>query len=126
MTPSVSSILAPLDPHWDRIIRRPLSRGDVDDLQRQVGLPVPAPLKDFLMAVGLFQDLTYWQASPFEVFDSPARMESSRQFLCDVLPPKHHDLFPFGDDGAGNVFCLPTGRDVPCRLHFVDHQTRKV
>src|SRR5262245_36846480 len=48
MTPSVLSILAPLDPYWDRIIRRPLSSGEVDDLQRQVGLAVPGPLKDYL------------------------------------------------------------------------------
>src|SRR5262245_23795357 len=99
MTPSVASTLRPLNEHWDRIIRRPLSSGEVDELQRQVGLPVPGPLRDYLMSVGLFQDLTFWGASPFEVHDSPAQIVSARQFLCDPLPPKHHDLFPFGHDG---------------------------
>jgi hypothetical protein len=126
MGQSIQDILAPLEPYWDRIIRRPMSSKDVAELERQVGLKVPAPLRDYLLAVGLFQDLTCWEASPFEVYESPAEFVSARKFLCEILPLKKQDLFPFGDDGAGNVFCLPTGADEPCRIHFIDHETGKI
>jgi hypothetical protein len=125
MTPSVREILAPLDPHWDRIIRTPLSTTEVDDLERQVGLPVPAPLRDYLMEVGLFQDLT-WGTSSIEVYESISQFVSGREFLSTLLPPKYADLFPFGGDGAGNEFCLPTVGGTPFRIHFVDHETAKV
>jgi hypothetical protein len=72
MSSSIRDILAPLDPHWDRIIRRPLSSKEVDDLEKQVGLPVPAPLRDYLKAVGLFQDLTCWDVSSIEVYERPS------------------------------------------------------
>jgi hypothetical protein len=78
------------------------------------------------LAVGLFQDLTSGKASPFEVYDSPAQIVSAREFLRELLPPNGQDLFPFGDDGAGNVFSLPTGANGPCQFHFVDHETRKI
>jgi hypothetical protein len=126
MHPSIPDILAPLDPYWDRIIRQPMTRTDVAKLERQVGLTVPVPLRDYLMAVGLFQDLTCWGVSPIEVYDRTSQFVSTRQFLCEILPPQKQDLFPFGDDGAGNVFCLPIADDVPCRIHFVDHESRKV
>jgi hypothetical protein len=125
MTPSIHGILTPLDPHWDRIIRNPLSAVEVDDLERQVGLPVPAPLREYLMEVGLFQDLT-WGTSSIEVYDSVSEFVSAREFLSTLLPPKHADLFPFGGDGAGNEFCLPTTEGASCRIQFVDHETRKV
>lgn len=87
---------------------------------------MPTPLRDYLITVGLFQDLTCWNASSIEVYDRPSQFVDSRQFLCEILPPKKQDLFPFGDDGAGNLFCLPTALDVPCRIHFVNHETCKV
>jgi hypothetical protein len=125
MTPSIREILAPLDLHWDRILRSPLSAAEAGDLERQVGLPVPAPLREYLMEVGLFQDLT-WGTSSIEVYDSVSEFVSAREFLSTLLPPKHADLFPFGGDGAGNEYCLPTADDAPCRIQFVDHETRKV
>jgi hypothetical protein len=126
MGQSIKDILAPLEPHWDRIIRQPMSSKEVADLERQVGQKAPAPLRDYLMAVGLFQDLTSGKVSPFEVYDSPARIVSARTFLCELLPLGKQDLFPFGDDGAGNTFCLPTGTEGPCQFHFVDHETKKI
>ncbi|QDU11048.1 SMI1/KNR4 family protein [Gimesia aquarii] len=126
MTISVQDILSPLDPYWDRIIRQPMSSEAVDDLEQQVGHPMPAPLRDYLMAVGLFQDLTNWNTSSIEVYDRPSQFINTYQYLCKILPPEKQDFFPFGDDGAGNVFCLPTAADVPCRIHFLDHETRKL
>ena len=126
MRPSIQDILAPLAPHWDRIVRRPMSGKEIDDLGRLVGLPVPQPLREFLEEVGLFQDLTWWQASAIELYDAPTQFVSAREFLSRILPPKAADLFPFGGDGAGNIFCLPSADGVPCRIHFVDHETGKV
>jgi hypothetical protein len=122
----VQEILAPLEPYWDRIVRQPLSSAVVDDLEREVGLPLPGPLRDYLMSVGLFQDLTCWNASSIEVYEHASQFIHTRRFLCEVLPPKQQDFFPFGGDGAGNVFCLPAGANVPCRIHFLDHETRKL
>lgn len=126
MSTIIKEILSPLDPHWDRIIRRPMSTKEIKDLQKLVGVPVPELFRDYLAQVGLFQDLTSWGSSPIEMYTSPAEFASARQFLSDFLKPSAPELFPFGGDGAGNEFCLPTDPTVPCRIHFFDHETGKV
>jgi hypothetical protein len=103
-----------------------MPRKEIDRLQKQVGVPAPAPLRDYLTEIGLFQDLTGWDVTDIEVYESPEEFVLARQFLADILPAKKDAFFPFGDDGAGNVFCVPATDDVPCRIHFVDHETRKV
>ena len=125
MLPTVSQLLEPLERHWDRIVRTPLSAAQVEELERQVGLPVPAPLREYLLAVGLFQDLT-WGTSSIEVYDSTAEFASTRAFLTGLLPPKHAGLFPFGGDGAGNVYCVPSQAEAGTRIYFVDHENGKV
>jgi hypothetical protein len=70
--------------------------------------------------------LTWREASSIEVYDDPSEFVSARQFLSQLLPANTVKLFPFGGDGAGNVFCLPSADGVPCRIHFVDHETAKV
>jgi hypothetical protein len=124
MSHSIQDILAPLDSHWDRIIRRPLSAKEVDKLQRRVGLPLPAPLRAYLMQVGLFQDLTCGQ--PIEVYDDFEDFVVGREHLAQILPGRKDEFFPFGLDGADNVFCLPVDAKAPCRIHFVDHETGKI
>jgi hypothetical protein len=52
MSVSIQEILAPLNPHWDRIIRQPMSAGEVDGPQRQVGASMPEPLRDYLRQGG--------------------------------------------------------------------------
>jgi len=126
MTPTIQEILAPLDPHWDRIIRQPMSAREVDALQRQVGISMPEPLRNYLRQVGLFQDLTWWETSSIEVYEQPSEFIAAREFLLKILPAKKAELFPFGGDGAGNIFCLPLADDMPCRIHLVDHETAKV
>lgn len=124
MTTPIPDILAQLDPYWDRIIRRPLSVKEIKDLEKAIGLPAPTPLREYLQTVGLFQDLTNWQASPIEVYESMDQITSARQFLCKHT--KYQDFFPLGDDGAGNIYCLPTAGESLCRFHLVDHETGKV
>ena len=86
MTHSINEILAPLDGHWDQILRQPMSGKEVRDLERQVGLSVPVPLRDYLLQVGLFQDLTAYGVSSIEVYDSIANFVSAREFLSQLLP----------------------------------------
>jgi len=95
-------------------------------LQKRVGLQAPTPFRDYLMEVGLFQDLTWGGPSPIELYDEPSEFVLARKFLQDILPSNKAEFFPFGDDGAGNVYCLPAGDKTPCRIHFVDHETAKV
>jgi hypothetical protein len=121
---NVPEILQTLDPYWDRIIRSPFSQQDVDELESSAGTSLPEPLKVFLLTVGLFQDLTHWGASSIQVYESVRELIAARQFLCDLLPAKNHDLFPFGDDGAGNMYCLSTGGDD--WIYLVDHETGKI
>jgi hypothetical protein len=125
MSRSIPEILAPLEPHWDRIIRTPMSDAEIDDLGRRVGLAVPGALREYLAAVGLFQDLT-WGTSDIEMFTKLEEFVSTREFLTGLLPPKYANLFAFGGDGAGNAYCLPAGEDASTRICFVDHETRKV
>jgi hypothetical protein len=60
------------------------------------------------------------------VFDSVPDFVSAREFLTELLTPTHAGLFPFGGDGAGNLYCVPPTDVLTCRIHFVDHETAKV
>jgi len=126
MNKTVAEILTPLDPLWDRIIRRPMSETEIDDLSNLVGLPVPKEFRDYLRHVGLFQDLTHWNVSSIEMFEKPEEFSSARAFLTETLIHPQPDLFPFGGDGNGNLFCLPSDEGKICSIHFVDHGTGKV
>ena len=124
MALSIKGILAPLDPYWDRIIRRPMSDKECGFLERQVGLPAPAPFRDFLMQVGLFQDLIEDVAPHIRMHESSAEFASARKFVSSL--PKCGDLLPFGTDDAENDCCLPPADARSCRIHVVDHETAKV
>jgi hypothetical protein len=125
MPSKIQEILAPLDPHSDRIIRTPLSDEEVAEIEGEAEVTIPPPFREYLQHVGLFQDLT-WGASPFEVLDRPDDIVSGSRFLRELLAGKHDDLLPFGHDGAGNYFALATDGGEPYRIHFVDHETGKV
>ena len=124
--PSIREILTPLEAHSDRIIRTPLTSEQVDHLERELALTIPACFREYLLQVGLFQDLSYWGASPFQLSDRTQHIIDDRRFLRELLAGKHDDLLPFGHDGAGNYFALATSGGEPYRIHFVDHETRKV
>jgi SMI1 / KNR4 family (SUKH-1) len=106
-------------------MRRPMSPKEVAKLEKQVGLPMPEPFRDYLLELGLFQDLTRWEVSPIEVYEDASDFVAARRFLSELLP-RETQLFPFGGDGAGNVYCLPTGKGTSCRIQFVDHETEKI
>jgi hypothetical protein len=122
MTRSVQDILAQLDQYWDRIVRRPMSPAEIDDLEKRVGLSAPAPFRDYLSRVGLFQDLTWGVSSEIEVFDKPAEFAKEREFIADILGPRGRELFPLGHDGAGNIYALGRLPSGACHICFVDHE----
>jgi hypothetical protein len=126
MSKSVREILAPLDPFWDRIVRRPLTEDDVQTLEQQVGLPVPPPLRDCLLSVGLPRDITAGEDSPIEVFEWPEEMAREHRFICELLGVPHSELFPFGHDGAGDIYALGGPSEEGWPIHYVDHETREV
>lgn len=103
-----------------------MSEAEVEDLASRVGLQVPPPLREYLLCIGLFQDLTHGGASNFEVFDTPQQFVQEREFLSEVLTPAQHDLFPFGGDGSGNVFAVSSSSKDGYPIYFVDHETGKV
>jgi len=125
MSKSVQEILALLDPHWDRIVRRPLTEDEVRALEDRVGLAVPPPLRDYLLNIGLFQDLTPGEDQSIEVFERPDEFADNYKSLCTILSSPSSRLFPFGHDGAGNVYALGDSSGDGWPIHFIDHETRK-
>jgi len=126
MTSPIHEILSPLQSHWDRVVRRPMSKEQIDELQQQLDVKIPELFKDYLGEIGLFQDLTSWGNSAIELYEQTNQFVSARAFLVEQVKPKTPELFPFGHDGAGDVYGLPTDPDVPCRIHFFDHEAGKV
>ena len=126
MNRTVAEILTPLDPHWDRIVRRPMSDAEIDALGELAGLSVPSKFRDYLSHIGLFQDLTYWDASDIQMYEKPSEFVSAREFLLEAFDPPLPHLFAFGEDGAGNLFCLPPEDGEACPILFADHETLEI
>jgi len=100
---------------------RPLTAGEISDLERQVGLVAPSAFREYLDQVGLFQDLTH-AASDYEVFDRVQEFVQARQFLQKNFDESATMLFPFAGDGAGDVI---GAREIEGEtlLFFADHET---
>jgi hypothetical protein len=106
------------------LVRRPFSDQKLAELERQVGVRAPASIRAWLTHVGLFQDVTRHRDSEFSVLEREADVVNSRQTILDLLGKTGIDLFPFGDDGAGDPVAVrssPTGDE----LVLVDHETGK-
>jgi hypothetical protein len=103
-----------------------MSHPELDDLEYKVGLRIPPPLREYLSHIGLFQDLTYGHASSIEMFDTLSDFVKGRQFLSEILKPARPELFPFGHDGSGNIFALPSVPEDSWEIRFIDHDTGKM
>jgi|SRR5450432_4171708 len=122
--PSYEQLLAPLD-KTAGLVRRPLSASEIQSLEKKLGLEAPPAVRAWLTAVGFFQDLTHFDDSDFNLFETPDEVIENRRFILHVLGQSGADLFPFGDDGAGNVIAVRRGSDGEDNLIFLDHETRQ-
>jgi hypothetical protein len=116
-------ILAKLD-DAPSLVRRPLPASEIDALEREVGVKMPAGVRAWLSKVGLFEDISTVDAGDFELHTKPDDLVDSRQYILELLEDGGKDLFPFGHDGAGDEIAVRTnsgGHDV---IMFVDHETR--
>lgn len=125
MADSVRSVLSRLEPISHNVILTPLREDEIRALEAAVGLPLPSCAREYFRIVGLFQDFTDYEASEYEVFDNLEQFRESRQFLVKNFGPAASNLFPFADDGAGNIVAVaeePGGG----ALFFADHEMHKI
>jgi hypothetical protein len=102
-----------------------LSEQELDSLEQQVGLPMPSELREYYSLVGLFQDLTSYGGSEYEVHEHAEDLTLSRKFLVENIGGKGASLFPFAGDGAGDEIAVAVV-DGELKLFFADHETRKI
>jgi len=125
MPSPIKAILDRLDPVKDFVIRRPLSEQEMESLEQQVGLPIPAELREYFSLVGLFQDLTSYGGSEYEVHERVRDLTLSRKFLVENIGGKGARLFPFAGDGAGDEIAVGEV-DGKLKLFFADHETLEI
>lgn len=125
MIESVRTNLARLEPIKDRVFRSPMAEEELTALERDVGMAIPTCVREYLRLMGLRQDLTSDETSEFVVFDRKEEFRMMRQFLLKHFGDAAAPLFPFGDDGAGNVIAVVEGKEC-CRMVFADHETERI
>ena len=125
MSSSIKAILDRLDPVKDFVIRRPLTEQELESLEQQVGLPIPDELREYFSLVGLFQDLTSYGGSEYEVYERVGDLTLGRKFLVEIIGGKATSYFPFAGDGAGDEIAV-ADVDGELKLFFADHETRKI
>jgi len=125
MSSSIKAILDRLDPVKDFVIRRPLTEQELESLEQQVGLPMPAELREYFSLVGLFQDLTSYGGSEYEVHERVKELTLGRKFLVEIIGGKATTFFPFAGDGAGDEIAV-ADVDGNLKLFFADHETLKI
>lgn len=125
MSSSIKAILDRLDPVKDFVIRRPLTGQGLKSLEQQVGLPMPAELREYFSLVGLFQDLTSYGGSQYEVHEHVNDFTLSRKALVENFCRDGASYFPFAGDGAGDEIVVAEV-DGKLKLYFADHETLEI
>jgi len=124
MSSSIKAILDRLEPTKDFVIRRPLTEQELNSLEQQVGLPMPSELREYFSLVGLFQDLTSYGGSEYELHEQIEDLALSRKNLVENFGHEAASLFPFAGDGAGNEIAVAEV-EGKLKLFFADHETLK-
>jgi hypothetical protein len=106
-------------------MRRPLTEQELASLEQQVGLPIPCELREYFSLVGLFQDLTSYGGSEYEVHERIEDLTLSRKFLVENFGHEGARFFPFAGDGAGDEIALAEV-EGKLKLFFADHETLKL
>ncbi len=125
MADSIRSILDRLAPIADKVILRPLSEAELEALEASVGMPMPSCAREYFALAGIFEDLTAYGTSDYEVIDRPDQFPQDRQFLLKHFGQPAADLFPFAGDGAGDIIAVAEGEEGGM-LYFADHETAKI
>jgi len=124
--PTYDAILAPLDA-LPNVVRRPFTAQAIADLEAGVGMSAPLGVRAWLTRVGLFQDVTDRADIDFQLLGSPDAIIGSSRAIGQILGPDGAaGLFPFGDDGAGDVVAVRPRTDGSDELVSVDHETGKI
>lgn len=125
MADSVRSVLGRLEPILDRVVRTPLREEEIHTLETTVGVPMPSCLREYFSIVGLFQDLTSYGTSEYEVLDRLDQFRGDRQLLVKNFGPSAANLFPFAGDGAGDIIAVAEAPEDGMLL-FADHETHEI
>ncbi len=125
MADSVRSILSRLEPISDKVTRRPLSEEEIQAIEAAVGMPIPSCAREYLRTIGLFQDLTTYGTSEYEVLDRLELFREDRKFLVQKFGQSAENLFPFAGNGAGDIIAIAEGPEGGM-LFFADHETLEI
>jgi hypothetical protein len=125
MPDPIRRILSRLEPISDKVVRRPLAEEEILALEATVDMPLPACVRDYFRTIGLFQDLTAYGTADYEVFDHLDQFRKQREYLTANFDKSTVNLFPFADDGAGNVIAVAGGTENDT-LFFADHETHEL
>src|ERR1700752_3842587 len=90
-------ILARLD-DAPSLARRPLEPWQIDAIERDVGIKMPAGVRAWLSKVGLYEEISTVDCSDFELYTERDDLVYSRQCIIEMLGSAGQDLFPFGHD----------------------------
>jgi hypothetical protein len=125
MSSSIKAILGRLDPVKDYVVRRPLTEQELKSIEQQVGLPIPGELREYFSLVGLFQDLTTYGGSEYEVDERVEDLTLSRKALVENFCRDGASYFPFAGDGAGDEIVVAEV-EGKLKLFFADHETLEI
>jgi hypothetical protein len=125
MSSSIKATLERLEPVKDFVITRPLSEEELGTLEQQVGLPMPSELREYFSLVGLFQDLTAYGGSEYDVHERAEDLTLSRKFLVENFGREAARFFPFAGDGAGDEIAV-VEVEGKLKLFFADHEAGKI
>lgn len=114
-----------LGPISGKVVRRPLCDDEIQALEAVVGVPMPSCLREYFHAVGLFQDLTAYGTSEYEILDRSDQFRESRQLLVKNFGQSAANLFPFAGNGAGDVIAVAK-ESSEGMLFFADHETLEI
>jgi hypothetical protein len=115
-------ILARLD-EAPSLVRRPMLPEEIDAVEHDVGIRMPAGVRAWLGKVGLNEEISCVDGSDFELYLEREDLVYVRECIVDMLGDKGSDLFPFGHDGDDNDIAVREREDGENELILVDHET---
>lgn len=91
---NIDQLIIALQPYMDKVVINPLSQAEVSEIQSRFKKRIPEYFKEFLLKIGLKQDLVWG------ILDATNRFED----LGDFLPSDQY--FQFSDNGGEDYYLL--------------------